>query len=233
MSSDEYDYDYEYESDDSSTNVVNPVADISAPNFDGSIDSQYSIFTSSNISTKCDEVITELKNFLGDLSNAHILRLLNFYKWDREKLTESYIEDDSRCLKLANCPKNTGKAFKVKKLGECQICFSNFELISNPNCGHFYCRVCYSSYVKHKILDDGLSAHIPCPDPSCKLELNPSFLQVVLELIESNETLERYRQLSTVNLLKSNLQTLWCASPNCGSIFWVEDRNHRDKRWFQ
>lgn len=54
----------------------------------------------------------------------------------------------------------------------CKICFEPTRSYSALACGHAFCNVCYSTYVGHKIADEGHQCTFAtCPEEKCKLTI--------------------------------------------------------------
>ena len=59
---------------------------------------------------------------------------------------------------------------------DCEICFLPLEndpssevAAAGLECGHLFCRACWAEYLSTKIVQDGVSLSIQCPDSGCRV----------------------------------------------------------------
>ncbi len=106
-------------------------------------------------------------------------------------------------------------------------------------CGHIYCKSCWTEYLTTKIMDEGASQSIECPGSNCDIVVDD---QKVMELVKDSKIKLKYQQLITnsfvqvwqisVFLMKSrtwskpfwfqfNRLMRWCSGPNCSHAILV------------
>ena len=61
-------------------------------------------------------------------------------------------------------------------------------------CGHIYCKTCWTEYLSTKIMDEGASQSIECPGSSCDILVDD---QTVMNLVKDSRIKLKYQQLIT------------------------------------
>lgn len=61
-------------------------------------------------------------------------------------------------------------------------------------CGHFYCKSCWTEYLSTKIMDEGASQSIECPGSNCDILVDD---QTVMNLVKDSRIKLKYQQLIT------------------------------------
>ena len=61
-------------------------------------------------------------------------------------------------------------------------------------CCHSYCTSCWTQYLSAKIMDEGASQSIECPEFNCNILVDD---QTVLRLVKDSRTKSKYQQLIT------------------------------------
>ena len=56
---------------------------------------------------------------------------------------------------------------------QCQICYEPSTMYSALDCGHPFCNECYTTFIEHKIADEGHACiHARCPETKVPLPAN-------------------------------------------------------------
>lgn len=95
---------------------------------------------------------------------------------------------------------------------ECPICCEDGELETFAlSCGHRYCKDCYERYLIEKVVEEGEVRKLLCPGDSCKLSLNESVVQLLVE----PPVFDRYLRLLDRAYVDDHDNIKWCPAPNC------------------
>lgn len=182
--------------------------------------------------------IEELRNVLG-LSSEQTAILLRFFKWQKEKLLDKWMDSQESVLDEAGLGEGTAiePKLEVVKGFCCDICCDDedgLKTYAMRKCGHRFCAGCYQQYLESKVKTEGEAARIQCPEDGCKKIVDSKTVQ----LLVGKDVWERYES-SPSNLLpkmitncflswwfsynellvrtyvddKPNLR--WCPAPNC------------------
>ena len=180
-----------------------------------------------------EQVVEVLFKELGEAQNviqipATTLRIiLNHFKWDKEKLYESYYStsDPEKLFKEANVPspldrKESAVNIMQSSSLECEICFLSLpeSSMAGLECGHLFCTMCWKEYLTTKIVLDGISLSIQCPSSDCHILSDDA---TVLRLLKNSEHAQKYQLLITNSLVLCNRQMRWCPAPNCNNAVRV------------
>lgn len=98
--------------------------------------------------------------------------LLRFFRWNKERLIDRYMEDTDRVLESAGLGQtadaNPPRFEKIKGF-VCDICCEDDADLDTfaMQCGHRFCADCYKHYLQSKIKDEGEAARIRCPGDGC------------------------------------------------------------------
>jgi ariadne-1 len=102
----------------------------------------------------------------------HAATLLRFFKWNKEKLTDCYFTDPEKVLNEAGIIIDAEKQPKFTPAPpnwSCEVCAGGEdEETLAMNCGHRFCRDCYTTYLTGKI-KEGESRRIMCMASDCSL----------------------------------------------------------------
>ena len=70
----------------------------------------------------------------------------------------------------------------------------------------------------------GVSQCSLCPSFGCDVPVSDS---VVMELVEEENVIDRYKQLMCNSFIASNKDMRWCPSPTCGKVIKVNLNLHQ------
>ena len=97
----------------------------------------------------------------------------------------------------------------------CSICYDAKTSYSALQCGHAFCNECYSTFLTHKIDDEGHECYFArCPEPKCKLIVREAFVR---SLVPDGEVLARYSKAADLARSYVDDQPLlkWCPAADC------------------
>jgi len=194
---------------------------------------QYEVLTADKIFENMEQCIKEVNDVI-ERPPTLVKILLNKFKWDTKKLLEQYFCDSDNemfkqpqpqpQLSLPQQQSTDGDDLNSSVEGrifvDCEICYLSFmddELFS-LECNHRFCADCWCSYLTTKIMDDGDSQSIYCPDSRCKLIVDES---TVKQHCKDNVVL-KYKKLVTNNFVQCNRLINWCPGPGCTNAIKVQ-----------
>jgi ariadne-1 len=176
-----------------------------------------------------EEIVNQSKKMIDDVKQlCHIptaaaaATLLRAYKWNKEKLIESYLENsDKTCAEAGITAAELSVDPPNPKLIEtCLICLEELPQAETfaLSCGHRYCKECWKGYLQVKIKDGPVSVYARCPAPKCKAIVHEAAYK---ELV-SPELYERYNSYLFRSFVEDNEQTKWCPYPGCTNAIRCE-----------
>jgi ariadne-1 len=128
--------------------------------------------------------ISHVCSILG-CSNENAAILLRYFRWNKERLIENFMENEVKVMRNAGVRMETHTSTLVKKSGFiCDICCNddkNLEAFS-LSCFHYFCKFCYTQYLTQKIVQEGESRHITCP-AECDLIVDGESVALLVESI--------------------------------------------------
>lgn len=78
-------------------------------------------------------------------------------------------------------------------------------------CGHKFCKDCYSEYLNNQVASGPDSINTTCPQSGCKLIVPEYFFEKCC----TSENYNRYRYYFKKSFIDINKTTKWCPAPNC------------------
>eukprot|EP00964_Phaeocystis_antarctica_P112931 scaffold77049_cov100-Phaeocystis_antarctica.AAC.2 len=98
---------------------------------------------------------------------------------------------------------------------KCMICYDHSTVYSALGCGHTFCNECYSTFLEHKIADEGHSCIFArCPHGKCNLLMSD---QLVRSLLPEGEKLQQWRRAALLerSFVDENPNIKWCPASDC------------------
>ncbi|XP_023338775.1 E3 ubiquitin-protein ligase arih1 isoform X2 [Eurytemora carolleeae] len=187
----------------------------------------FEVLTTEQIVSHMVDCIREV-NTVIQIPTTTVRILLNHFKWDKEKLMEKYYSENQDALfeeAHVVSPYRKVPVSKVKRIPttssalDCEICCLSTpkSMMTGLECGHLYCKNCWTEYLTTKIMDEGASQMIECPG-SCKIIVDD---QTVMNLTQDRVKL-KYQHLITNSFVQCNRLLRWCPSPDCNNAVKVQ-----------
>jgi len=154
--------------------------------------------------------------------------LLHYFQWNQDKVISRYFSENPEAM-FAEAgvlvPVSDEVPFNPdpSSAGEetfCEVCYLSLpmaDMICLIQCGHVFCKQCWTDYFCFKINDDGSSLAFKCQMPGCQVLVDD---QTVISLIKG-QTKVRYQQLVTNSFVQCNRLLKWCPSPTCTNAIQV------------
>jgi len=170
----------------------------------------YIVLSKTDITNLQKERIKKTKDFLS-VSPGVARILLQFMKWDEEKLFEKFAENREKICKLAGVDPDIEQSVTgTQGQGECQICMEESNKITTLTCGHGFCRGCWKQYLDLQIKEN--KQNIKCPGKGCGRVMDE---QIILKLAGSKQAKEKFYDNLARSFIEKNPMAKWCPAPNC------------------
>lgn len=91
-------------------------------------------------------------------------------------------------------------------------------------CEHVFCRDCWRSYLKNKIMTENRGETILCPGYNCNILVEDD---IVTKLIDDDRIRQRFQKHITNSFVVCNRLMAWCPGPNCEFSVCVDQREAR------
>ena len=98
---------------------------------------------------------------------------------------------------------------------QCMICYEHSTVYSALGCGHTFCNECYSTFLEHKIADEGHACIFArCPHGECNLLVSD---QMVRSLLPEGERLQQWGRAALLerSFVDENPNIKWCPASDC------------------
>jgi ariadne-1 len=173
LDADDYDDNMGFESQDKITKVQKKAYEV-----------DFKVYSPEDIHKFQEKEINEVKDLLGQPPENTAI-LLRRFRWNRERLLETYMDKQMEVLDAAGLEEDESGHSKIQRLPGfmCDICcedepdMDTFAL----KCGHRFCVDCYKTYLASKIKDEGEAARIKCPGDGCNRVVDSRSLNTLIE----------------------------------------------------
>ncbi|KAK5995621.1 E3 ubiquitin-protein ligase dbl4 [Cladobotryum mycophilum] len=174
----------------------------------------YKVFEPSDVQRHQDDMINEV-NMILDMSKEDAAIMLRYFRWNKERLLEDYMDRPEKVLESAGLSSTSSVQPKLQVVPGfmCDICCEDEDGLETfaMKCGHRYCVDCYRHYLTQKIRDEGESARIQCPSDGCGRILDSKSL----DLLVTAELTDRYHVLLNRTYVEDKDTYKWCPAPDC------------------
>ena len=99
-----------------------------------------------------------------------------------------------------------------------------YLLTGNMNgldCGHFFCAGCYIGYLTFKIMQEGASQMIECPETKCHTIVDEPTL---MSIVTDPKIKLKYQKLIIDHYVQCNKLVRWCSAPDCSYAIKVKNK---------
>jgi ariadne-1 len=145
----------------------------------------FKVLSSKDIEVQQMKQIEEVSAIIGEPPESAAI-LLRHFRWNRERLIESYMDHPEATLDSAGLGLNSEKATKTERVPgfTCEICYEDDPDCETyaMRCGHRYCVDCYQRYLAQKIRSEGEAARIRCPKEGCNWIIDSRSLDLLVTL---------------------------------------------------
>jgi hypothetical protein len=194
-------------------------------------DFKFEVLTPEKIVQTMVDTIKEVNQVL-ELPPTITRILLHHFRWDKEKLMERFYDgNQDRLFKEAHVV----NPFKTKsssqssitsassssrnrpKESDCNICYLTYpeKDMASLECMHKFCKECWQTYLKTKIIDEGMGLTISCAAHKCDILVDDN---TVMSLVEDPIVKAKYQHLITNSFVEFNRLMRWCPAPDCNNV---------------
>ncbi|KAM4064602.1 IBR domain, a half RING-finger domain-containing protein [Hirsutella rhossiliensis] len=177
----------------------------------------FKVFQPADIQRQQDDMINEV-NMILDMRKEDAAILLRYFRWNKERLLEDYMDRPDQVLEAAGLSNNSSALPKLEAIPGfmCDICCEDDQGLQSfaMKCGHRYCVDCYRHYLTQKIRGEGEAARIQCPSDGCGRILDTRSL----DLLVTADLTDRYRDLLNRTYVEDKDVFKWCPAPDCPNV---------------
>lgn len=174
----------------------------------------FKVYEPSDIQKQQDDMINEV-NMILNMSKEDAAIMLRFFRWNKERLLEDYMDRSEQVIEAAGLASTTTAPPKLEVVPgfTCDICCDDEEGLETfaMKCGHRYCVDCYRQYLVHKIMEEGEAARIRCPSDGCTRILDSRSLDILV----TDDLVGRYRELLNRTYVEDKETMKWCPGADC------------------
>jgi ariadne-1 len=174
----------------------------------------FKVFEPSDIEKQQAEMVNEV-NMILDIPREDAAILLRYFRWNKEKLIEDYMDKPRQALEAAGLGPSTGAGPKIETIPDfmCDICCDDEPGLQSfaMKCGHRFCVTCYRHYLSQKIRSEGEAARIQCPADGCHRIIDSRSLDLLL----THDLVDRYHELLNRTYVEDKDVLKWCPAPDC------------------
>ena len=175
---------------------------------------EFKVLSPADIQVQQDQQFKEVSSII-ELPPEQTAILLRFTRWNKEKLIESYMDNQDKILEAAGLGPTFAEAPRTKAVKgfTCEICYEDEPGLQSyaMKCEHRYCATCYSQYLSQKVKDEGEAARIQCPRDGCHRIVDAK----TLHLLVDKPIEDRYNVLLTRTYVDDKDNLKWCPAPEC------------------
>lgn len=195
-------------------------------------DGSYTVLNYADVRPILSAMVNEVSALLSvTLDEAELL--LHFFQWDKEKITEDFLQDSDKCKLSAglnlyseeklSCfllPNSSKTVSSLPEKFQCRICYvEDLPLLSagfSLGCGHAFCRNCYRSYLRNQIDEGPACVLAKCPEHKCQQSVtNLVFTSL---LAEEQELVEKYERYVLQSFISRSKFMKYCPAPRCDKV---------------
>ncbi|XP_065847102.1 probable E3 ubiquitin-protein ligase ARI8 [Euphorbia lathyris] len=173
----------------------------------------YTVLKEEEIKQRQNDDITEISSVLSIPRKAATI-LLCSYKWTVSEVMDSWFANvDEVCSSVGLVLNEENK--KQKGFITCNICFTRLghgNCVS-AGCGHSFCKMCYSNWLRVSI-DDGIGCLLlRCPEPKCRVVVDRDLINSLKELPDEHKS--KYERFLLRSYVEESRMRKWCPAPGC------------------
>ena len=144
---------------------------------------EFKVLSPGDIQAQQDRQVEDVSAILGEPPEAAAI-LLRRYRWNKERLIESYMDRPEIVLDTAGLSSDLAQTPETQAVPGfvCEICFEDEAGTQTyaMRCGHRYCVECYQHYLAQKIGQEGEAARIQCPRDGCNRVIDSKTLELLV-----------------------------------------------------
>lgn len=185
----------------------------------------YLIRPLTDIAPLLNALVNEVANLL-DICEDEAQGILQYFKWDKEKLTDSYFSNPDKVrlscgldlfsLDILSKLQTSVVAPTPGKLLKCRICYDEVEFADAfaLGCAHYFCRSCFAEYLRNTIADGAACVSVHCPEHKCKQLVTKTIVHSLLEREES----AKYDLYFIRDFIEKSKNMKYCPAARCEKV---------------
>lgn len=176
--------------------------------------------------------VREIASVLQGLAGVHLSVplstagvLLRHFRWNTDRLIRSFESDPMGTCQQAGISMSelhpmipVPSNHNSQKSLYCPICMENLPNSNSVGlalmCGHWFCKNCWSGYLKSQISHGPICIYATCPAPDCRLVCHEDLWHEILK-DNFSDSLERYSTFLVRSYIDLHPSIKWCGSPKC------------------
>uniref|UniRef100_A0A7S3PJG6 RBR-type E3 ubiquitin transferase n=1 Tax=Aplanochytrium stocchinoi TaxID=215587 RepID=A0A7S3PJG6_9STRA len=190
---------------------------------------EYQVLSMSDLLESQKKLINDVATVL-DISNGRANVLLMHFRWNKEKLYDTYYGDPEGTCLAAGALENDSlnDARKPDDMVLCPVLFEEYRMDDTYSMGctckehpkeHRFSLDAWREYLKSKVEDGRDCIFSRCPMDSCSCVISPAVWEFILggktKNEQMNEALKRYQRFLLSSYVDINKHIKWCPSAGC------------------
>jgi ariadne-1 len=143
----------------------------------------FTVHSPEDITRFQEREVNEVLDLLGQSPESTAI-LLRYFRWNREKLIEQYMDHQEHVLEVAGLGETESNNGRIQSVSNfmCDICCNDEPGMQTfaMKCDHRFCVDCYRTYLTSKIKDEGEAARIKCPGDDCNRIVDSKSLDMLV-----------------------------------------------------
>ncbi|XP_037438744.1 probable E3 ubiquitin-protein ligase ARI5 [Triticum dicoccoides] len=175
---------------------------------------QYAVLTMDEVRARQEEHTARVADLIA-LPPALAAAVLRHFKWSAQGVWERWFSDEHKVRDAVGLPAY-GDAVSVAVNDApltCYICFDAHAPgeMRSAGCAHFYCRGCWSGYVRAAVGDGARCLSIRCPDMAC----SAAVVRDLVDEVADADDAKRYGEFLVRSYVEESKRIRWCPAPGC------------------
>nr|BAK06149.1 predicted protein [Hordeum vulgare subsp. vulgare] len=175
---------------------------------------QYAVLTMDELRARQEEHTARVADLIA-LPPALAAAVLRHFKWSAQGVWERWFSDE-RKVRNAVGLREDGSALSRAVNDATLTCYICFEVqgpgeMRSAGCAHFYCRGCWSGYVRTAVGDGVRCLSIRCPDMAC----SAAVVRDLVDDVADAKDAKRYGEFLVRSYVEESKRLRWCPAAGC------------------
>lgn len=174
-------------------------------------------------------LVNEVSTLL-DISEDEAQGILQYFKWDKEKMMDGYFSNSEKvrkscgldlfsldlCNQVLPPPLTSTPVVASAKLITCRICYDEVDISETfaLGCKHAFCRNCFSEYLRSAVSDGASCVSAHCPEHKCKQLITKTIVHGLL----GPEDSAKYDLFFIRDFIEKSKNMKYCPAPRCEKV---------------
>jgi len=192
-----------------------PSISIPPPSSSSSLVDGYKIIDADELRATMSALVEDISSVLA-IHPCAAAALLRHYSWNKEAVIDSFCTDPEKAKEKAGIARFVLELQTTKKGKICGICRDEVpasELVA-VGCDHFFCRACFTQYLKSKV-DEGMGCPLTrCPEYKCPEVVTEN----VFRALVPGPALATYIRYNLKSFVDMSNSFRWCPGRGCDYV---------------